>query len=233
MRFDLEDDSFREHDRIVAKLANDTLDTISSNIWEKPYVEMPERPTAAFMFVVLRQVFLHRLLELGEAVVRECHASRWALMATAARSVIETSALLHRLIRRLTTKLDEKDREAFQKLVYQTFFATRDKKAIEQGIGETAVNILTAVDEFEKSVPGLRNCYDKASEIAHPNAAGLLYLYTRADVEEKRMRIGAASTFRLEIFGHVYFSMVALSTSFIAMEEVAQRVSEIVALDDE
>jgi hypothetical protein len=48
----------------------------------------------------------------------------------------------------------------------------------------TAINVLTFVDEMNKSIAGFREQYDKLSEFAHPNWAGTTGLYSMPNKEE-------------------------------------------------
>jgi len=46
-----------------------------------------------------------------------------------------------------------------------------------------AINVLTFLDRIDKTIPGVRQSYDRMSEYAHPNWAGTAFAYSKNDRE--------------------------------------------------
>ena len=150
---------------------------------------------------------------MGEAVIREWHGNSWLTMAMAARSIIETTALAYKTLSQLERAIVESNADRVHKLIMGSFFATRDKENIRLGLGYEATNIVTVVDYLKREIGDIRDCYDKASEIVHPNASGLLLMYSNRDYVNMTINFGRNSMEPGETFGHVAYSALCLEVA--------------------
>lgn len=54
-------------------------------------------------------------------------------------------------------------------------------RRVDTDILPEAINVLNFVDLVEKDIEGFRDQYDRLSEIAHPNWAGTILLFSKVD----------------------------------------------------
>lgn len=72
--------------------------------------------------------------------------------------------------------VEVKDLGTFPEFINRVVLGSRQPDTKHQ-----AYNVLNAIDELDKAIPGLRRAYDTCSEFAHPNPDGLINSYGRFD----------------------------------------------------
>ncbi|RTL88145.1 MAG: hypothetical protein EKK29_06130 [Hyphomicrobiales bacterium] len=96
--------------------------------------------------------------------------------------------------------------------------------------------VLTLIDRMDRKISGVRSCYDHLSEIAHPNWAGVLGLYSRRGEEafstgfgrrlrgaaDRREQIAVALVGSLSAFEYAYNKISDDLPSFLASLEPIQ-----------
>jgi len=219
MRFDLQNWEMEESSIHVASKTNELLDILESWTPNEDVRNLPSGPSIEFGFSVLRNVFVLRMLDQGEAIVREWQGSHWVMMVTAARGTIETCAFAHRLFSRIESAAHLRDADKCHELIMSGLFPTRSANAIKTG-SVPAVNILTMLEQFEKAVDGILRCHAAASEIVHPNASGLFKMYANADYEQDTIQFSRTTLQPLETFGHVVFANRSLEAAIEKIESL-------------
>jgi hypothetical protein len=99
----------------------------------------------------------------------------------AARSLIETGAVLNEFVSSLGTAVAASDMAAVDKLVMHQTFASRDPEFTKRHPETAAKSILHYIDKMAKLIPGIRTHYDSLSEICHPNSWGHRQFFSSTD----------------------------------------------------
>lgn len=131
-----------------------------------------------FKTLLLRELFAYRLAELSTSACDLFRDGRNIAATTLTRGALESVAGLFFLDLRTRKCLDQKALGDFPKFIDRLLLGSRDPKAKHQ-----AHNVLNAIDDLNKLIPGFRGAYDMCSEFAHPNADGMINSYGRMDRE--------------------------------------------------
>ena len=100
------------------------------------------------MFACLHQAFAYRLVALGEATIFLWTNKRWLMSVIAARWLLETTALIHYVVRGVENAVDAKDAAKLHEIVMQQTFS---QKTGDHGL--PATHILKAVDGLTRLPP--------------------------------------------------------------------------------
>jgi hypothetical protein len=187
-----------------------------------------------FKVLLLRELFAYRLAELSISACDLFRDSRNIAATTLTRGALEAVAGLFFLDRRTRKCLDQKTLGNFSEFVNRLLLGSRHPKAKYE-----AYNVLNAIDELAKVIPGFRRAYDMCSEFAHPNADGLINSYGRMDHETLLFNLdprkyqapleGIVSTLAagLEFFIHVYDEMPLYLPEFAKLCEAKLALGEV------
>ena len=133
---------------------------------------------ATFRTVLLREASLWRMADLGAAFVELVDSNRYLSARIILRSACETSALLAYLNKKLREVVTCKvDFEVFNDLTKQMLLGGKNDDYFPP------VNVLTALTHFAKDHPAILEIYNRLSEDAHPNAAGMIYGFSTSQPE--------------------------------------------------
>ncbi|QNH14823.1 hypothetical protein HEP75_04296 [Xanthomonas sp. SI] len=125
---------------------------------------------ATFRILLVREASLWRMADLGAAFVDLVDSSKYLSARIILRSACETSALLAYLNKKLHDVVSgQVDFEAFNELTKQLLLGGKNEDYFPP------VNVLTALTHFAKDHPTILEIYNRLSEDAHPNAAGMIY----------------------------------------------------------
>ena len=131
-----------------------------------------------FKALLLREFLAYRVAEVSTSACDLFSSGRTIAATILTRSAIEGIAWL--------LVLDWKIRKALQENAVGTTGDFIDRLLLGSRAPDaehTAYNVLNAIDEVDKRMPGFRAIYDTCSEFAHPNADGMMHSYGRPDHE--------------------------------------------------
>lgn len=133
---------------------------------------------ATFRTVLVREASLWRMADLGMAFVDLVDSSRYLSARIILRSACETAALLAYLNKKLHDVVSGQiDFEVFNELTKQLLLGGKNDDHFPP------VNVLTALTHFAKDHPTILEIYNRLSEDAHPNAAGMIYGFSTSQPE--------------------------------------------------
>ena len=131
-----------------------------------------------FKALVLREALIHRVSSLSDGAISEFDAGRWVSATVLVRGVVETTALLFTLNRRVSRALRDKSDDDLTEFLRRTMVSSRTEPSLPESI-----NVLNFIDAVEKEFPGFRRQYEVLSEYAHPNWCGVLGAFSKLDRE--------------------------------------------------
>lgn len=117
-----------------------------------------------------------RSVEIGEVSLTLYNTFKVIPAFILTRQSIETTALMYRLSKKLEESVATKEWDGLDEFIMVTMFGSRMDDATY-----AATNVLTAIDQLDKLVEGIREQYDTLSEYVHPNQLGVLYGYGDLD----------------------------------------------------
>lgn len=131
-----------------------------------------------FKALVLREALIHRVSSIADGAISEFDAGRWVAATILVRAVVETTALLFSLNRRVSRAIREKNDDDLTEFLRRTMVGSRTEPDLPE-----AINVLNFIDAVEKEFPGFRRQYEELSEYAHPNWCGVLGAFSKLDRE--------------------------------------------------
>ena len=118
------------------------------------------------------------MADLGAAFVDLVDSDKYLSARIILRSACETSALLAYLNKKLYDVVAGNiDFASFNELTKQLLLGGKNNDYF------TPVNVLTALSHFAKDHPTILEIYNRLSEDAHPNAAGMIYGFSTSQPE--------------------------------------------------
>ena len=139
----------------------------------------------ALQAAMLQQSLLYRVVLLATATAKNWNQGSVLGSAVAARALLETIALIHRVENELFEFGERGDFKGLHKHVANLTFATRDDELIAQDHEIQAKNAVTYIKHFDKAVPGIEKHYAFLCEWCHPNAFGHYVAFAIYDKEAK------------------------------------------------
>jgi hypothetical protein len=162
-----------------ALYANSALDELSAILVHQ--IETAEYPDSkiAWKFACLHQALAYRVVDLAEATILLWTNKRWLMSVIGARSMLETTALIHYVVSEIEKAVEARDITKLDAIAMQQTFSMR------KGDAEfPATQILTAIDRATKVLPEFRELYELLSEYAHPNSDGHYFFFADLDVNQ-------------------------------------------------
>jgi hypothetical protein len=141
-----------------------------------------------FNVVMCREVLARRILELAPAALQTLAREQFAATALLTRAVVETGAALWYLAQSVKRAEESGESAEVRERVVKLLHGSRTTPE-----APAAISVLTFVDALEKHVEGVRQAYDRLSEMAHPNWAGTLYLFGTPDREARSCVFGPSA----------------------------------------
>ena len=115
---------------------------------------------------LIRAGLLHRMADLAGGAI-DLYKQRKDLPALIlTRSFFETFALFNYFIGKLKAAVADGKVQDTDEILMRLLFGSRDWDDLQ------AINVLTAIDQLDKDVAGVRKWYNDLCEIAHPNWLG-------------------------------------------------------------
>jgi len=146
------------------------------------------RSKLPFKAISLREALLYRVTELGEVSCRLYEDNMMASAFTLTRSVLETSAMLHWLQKKMEeTVTSQKVGEELDTLLMRALLGRKDRPVYLEPI-----NVQTYVEHLDKKFKdaGIKDSYSQLSEYAHPNWFGAMSLYAKLDKQTMCLNLG-------------------------------------------
>lgn len=138
----------------------------------------------------LREACFHRITELAEsaydAFVKENYVSGYLL----SRAVMETMALFWYFCDQVAESIKTQDLDHIRDVLSKALTGAKAAKAKEAGCSLDSVHILNLIRHVAKQVPPFADHYDFLSEVAHPNAAGLIKAFVQIDWDQRMVYFG-------------------------------------------
>ena len=134
----------------------------------------------------LRELIFHRLAELGESAIELYEKKRIVSAFIITRAIMETTALLYWLHKRLKRVIDNNDIEDIDDFLRKILFGWKGNKDLKE-----PYNILTAVDHLNKNIPYYRRSFDLLFEFTHPNYCGVHGAYGKIDKNKIWLDLGS------------------------------------------
>lgn len=189
---------------------DETLDALAAQRDEVIH-HVPDyaRSKLAWKVAVIRQCFTYRIVDLAEAAIAEWERDSPLASIVLGRSLVETVAVVQWFAFKLTKALAAGGLPEIDKLVTQQTFGGKHEDWL---IGEhKAVNVMTALDTWDREVPGSRTFYEQLSEMVHPNFLGTHGFYASLDTTN------GVTTFSHNKLGrrHVIYRLSAALTSLL------------------
>jgi hypothetical protein len=142
---------------------------------------------AVFQLLCARAAFFWRTEELARNACDALERSDFAAAAILTRGVMETAALVWKLM----DLLDSRTEYSAQEMSAHLMRALVGWKA-ERGQLPEAYNAITLVKRMDRILSGVWNNYESLSEFAHPNWRGALGIYGKEDRERQVVSFGRA-----------------------------------------
>ena len=190
------------------------------------------RSKVAWKFASLRQSLTYRLVDLGEATIGEWSAGNLLASIVLARSFLETSALVHSVVKRLTKALDSCDIDVLDELATKELFGARLKEWVAEN-GIQATNVLSALDDMSEELYFMRSFYERMAETAHPNAFGVGQFYATIDKENIVVNYSRTKRSPGEIYGTLIVALIGAEWSVRKLQTYDRMVFEIADLHAE
>lgn len=135
----------------------------------------------AWKIATFQQAMLYRIVMLAWGAANACNVGNILTSFLAARALTETYALAKDFEDKLLALIQAEDIDGIDRLVTNRLFASRDPEWLSEAPDTQSVNILTFINRFDKTVPGLRRHYDSLSERCHPNGLGHRQFFSDLD----------------------------------------------------
>ncbi len=141
---------------------------------------LSKRSKLPFRVVTIREALLYRIAEISEAACHLYENNKLCSAFTLTRSALETAALLFLLDKKVGEIIKQDNVGNIDEFLMKALFGSRNK-----GARKTALNVLTAIDHFNKKCKGTRDYYDNLSNYAHPNFDGTFSMFASHDQQNK------------------------------------------------
>lgn len=137
----------------------------------------------AMQVAILQQSLLYRIVSLAAATARNWNVGNVLGAALAARALLETIALAHRVEGELSDFAAKGDWDGLHKHAVNLTFATRDEEMKARDPAIQAKNVVTYIDHFDKVMPEIKKHYEFLCEWCHPNVFGHYGAFASYDKE--------------------------------------------------
>ncbi|NNM43059.1 MAG: hypothetical protein HKM07_01785 [Chlamydiae bacterium] len=133
----------------------------------------------------LREACFHRVTELAESAYEAFLKKNTVVGYILLRSIMETVALFWYFYDKITDAIKTQDVHRIREMLSKALAGAKAAKAKEAGWSLDPVHILKLIRHVAKATPPFEDHYDFLSEVAHPNAAGLISAYVKNDWDKK------------------------------------------------
>jgi hypothetical protein len=130
-----------------------------------------------FKVLLYREALLWRTTQLGRCAAECFEKSKMASAILLARATVETCAAVWYLQKKIETTVASGMVGNVDDYLMRLLMGSR----VDTDILPPAINVLNFVDRVDRDVPGFRHQYDRLSEIAHPNWAGTVFLFSKTE----------------------------------------------------
>lgn len=131
-----------------------------------------------FMFA---QSLNYRMVHLVDSICLGWNERRFMGPVLASRAIIETAAILSRLLQKTQSSLESRNAQELDEFLNRFTFQTRDREMLQRNPDLAATNILTEIARLDKRMGGVSAHYERLSELCHPNYSGHVGLFSKLD----------------------------------------------------
>lgn len=124
------------------------------------------------------QSVLYRITELAKEALYDWENGKTIPAILQSRAAMETVSVAFHLVKTLNINLDNNNINKIDNCIMNHSFGTRNIEDLPR-----AINVLTCIDDVDKSIPGFRKIYDDLCESSHPNHMGTLWPYSKINKE--------------------------------------------------
>ncbi|CUU43047.1 hypothetical protein [Blastochloris viridis] len=197
---------------------NQALDQLSSSRVSKiEAIGVLKKSKIAWKYATLRQAITYRIVDLGEAAIREWSDNNTLSALIIARAFIETVAFLHYILIHAEKALLLNDIDALDKNIMIAHFGGRHEHWKLNGL--EAINVLKALDVMTKKIPRTRDFYERISEICHPNSQGVSQFYSTLDRERVVVTFSRTKRDRNSVFSHIMGALLCAQWAIILFDD--------------
>jgi hypothetical protein len=179
---------------------------------------------APYKIQCAREALIWRTEEMARNACDALERDDFSAAAILARAITENNALLWKL-REILENRHGRSPQEIDDVLMRVLFGTKQWEDFPKPF-----HVSTCIEAFEKKVPGVKSDYDRLSEFAHPNWAGVAGLYSHTDQEqfntyfgralrhadETRTMIANSMLASLKLFQHFYNSLADLIAGYLA-----------------
>lgn len=184
----------------------------------------------AWKIAVLEQSLRYRISSLIEGAMQSWNSQNTLSAIVQARCMLETSASILEVHRRIMDHLARKDFNALNALADKVTFSTREKEWLNEFPEHQATSVLTEIDKLDKRLPGVRNHYDGLSEIVHPNSRGHFSFFTTIDWKNMTVNFSDKKRHTDDSLRSILLSCLTTNIASTCLDEIASSIPEIAEL---
>ena len=184
-----------------------------------------------FKVLVYREALSWRMAELGRAAFEEFQKDRLAAAIVLARAAVETSAALWYLCDKVNASVESAEVGDIDDYLMKVSMGIATDPPTDATTGEPItprpIKVRKFLDGVEKDINGFNRQYGYLSEYAHPNWAGIVYLYAKFDKEK------GAADFDKNIRkpdGTKYICASSLSVALMMFERSYNRIADLIPI---
>jgi hypothetical protein len=178
---------------------------------------------APLKLLCTREALIWRTEELARNACDALERDDLAVAAILTRAITENAALTWKLMEVLEARRKYSVQE-LDDILMRLLLGSKEWQNLPEPF-----QVLSCLDRVDKTIPGVRACYDSLSEIAHPNWKGVAGLYSIADetqmityfgrglkgVEKKKESVLIALLASLGVFEYAYNRITDTMPAFL------------------
>jgi hypothetical protein len=209
------------------KLKIEQLNTILPSTID--YRDISLKAKIPFIVLGYSGALLHRVAELADSSVELYGKPKRTISAILlARAVMETTAMLYVLHRRVAEAVTKRSTSELREYLDTNIFGWRTEG--EDNLPKMP-NILGAIDQVDKHLleGRYRRTYEGLSEYCHPNCAGVHMAYVKLDKINRRAHVGAEFT-KIDTEAQLGALLSCLHIATDAYEKIAGLMKEFIGV---
>lgn len=160
--------------------------------------------------LLLREACFHRITELAESAYDAFVKKNYVPSYLLSRAVMETMALFWYFYHKLADAIKTQNLDDIRRMLSKALAGAKAEQAKEAGWSLDPVHVLKLIQHVAKDIPPFADHYDFLSEVAHPNAAGLIKAFVHIDWDRRVIHFGKEHG-KLKSF--LEFDLAALETN--------------------
>jgi hypothetical protein len=189
------------------------------------------RSKLAWKCALLQQSLLYRTTALASGCAASWNERNVLCSMLAARALIETIALTYEAGFDLQSVVAAQEPDAINRFLNEHLFATRNQDLIASGHAHSARYVLTLIDKFGKTIPGMREHYEFMSEWCHPNASGAFFTFGDLNKSTGEVKFAEMTDKVKGIQGHIVASFHLIQFMEPTLDRLDAAIKAIAEID--